>query len=120
MASVSTTEQVRVRPNDSPVRTALVEVRSLAAGAGSAAPAPAPTQQFFAQAGAFGSADNAERLAASLRHAGMAGVSVSETRSEGRRLFRVRVGPVASVAEFDALIERLRAAGVDSPRLALQ
>jgi len=100
--------------------TALVEVQSLAAGAPVAAPARAPAQQFHAQAGAFGEADNAERLAARLRAAGIAGVSVSETRIEGRRLFRVRAGPVGSVEEFDALIERLRAAGVDSPRLALQ
>lgn len=100
--------------------TALVEVESLAAGAPGAAPERAATQHFFAQAGAFADADNADRLAARLRAAGMAGVGISETWSEGRRLFRVRVGPVASVGEFDALIERLRAAGVDSPRLALQ
>jgi rare lipoprotein A len=100
--------------------TALVEVQSLAAGAPGAAPARAAAQHFYAQAGAFADADNAGRLAARLRAAGMADVSISETQSEGRRLFRVRVGPVASVGEFDALIERLRAAGVDSPRLALQ
>jgi len=100
--------------------TALVEVQSLAAGAPMAAPERAAAQQFHAQAGAFADADNAERLAARLRAAGLVGVSVSETRSEGRRLFRVRVGPVGSVADFDTLIERLRAAGVDSPRLALQ
>jgi cell division protein FtsN len=39
---------------------------------------------------------------------------------DGRRLFRVRAGPVGSVAEFDELLERLRAAGVESARLALQ
>jgi hypothetical protein len=31
----------------------------------------------------------------------------------------VRAGPVASIGEFDALIERLRVAGADAPRLAL-
>ena len=98
--------------------TAMVEVRSLSSA--SAAPAPASADRFFAQAGAFAEEDNALRLAARLREAGVAGVSVSEVRADGRRLFRVRAGPVASVAEFDLLIEQLRAAGVESPRLALQ
>ena len=98
--------------------TALVEVRSLTAGA--TAPAPPASNQFFAQAGAFSEADNADRLAARLRAAGIDGVAITESRVDGRRLFRVRAGPVATVDEFDALIERLRAAGADSPRLALQ
>lgn len=97
--------------------TAMVEVRSLSSA--SAAPAPASADRFFAQAGAFAEEDNALRLAARLREAGVAGVSVSEVRADGRRLFRVRAGPVASVAEFDALIERLRAAGAESPRLVV-
>lgn len=97
--------------------TAMVEVRSLSSA--SAAPAPASADRFFAQAGAFAEEDNAIRLAARLREAGVAGVSVSEVRADGRRLFRVRTGPVASVAEFDALIERLRAAGAESPRLVV-
>jgi rare lipoprotein A len=98
--------------------TAMVEVQSLSSG--SAAPAPPAADRFYAQAGAFAEEDNALRLAARLREAGVAGVSVIEVRVDGRRLFRVRAGPVASVAEFDLLIERLRAAGVESPRLALQ
>ncbi|MGQ0384807.1 MAG: septal ring lytic transglycosylase RlpA family protein [Gammaproteobacteria bacterium] len=102
--------------------TALVEVQSLAAG-GTPAPAaapPAPGARFFAQAGAFADLDNARRLADRLTDAGINGVAVSEARVDGRRLFRVRAGPVGSVAEFDALIERMRAAGAESPRLALQ
>jgi len=97
--------------------TAMVEVRSLSAGV--AAPAPPAASRFFAQAGAFADAGNADRMAARLRSAGIDGVAVSETRVDGRRLFRVRAGPVATVAEFDVLIERLRAAGAESPRLAL-
>jgi rare lipoprotein A len=98
--------------------TAMVEVQSLSSG--SAAPAPPAADRFYAQAGAFTEEDNALRLATRLRGAGIASVSVTEARVDGRRLFRVRAGPVASVAEFDLLIEQLRAAGVESPRLALQ
>lgn len=98
--------------------TAMVEVRSLSSA--SATPAPPSTDRFFAQAGAFAEEDNALRLASRLRAAGVAGVSVSQVQVDGRQLFRVRAGPVASVAEFDVLIEQLRAAGAESPRLALQ
>ncbi len=98
--------------------TALVEVRSLAAG--EPAPAAMPAAQFFAQVGAFAEQGNANRLAARLRDVGITGVSVAEAQIDDQRMFRVRAGPVGSVAEFDALIERLRAAGVESPRLALQ
>jgi rare lipoprotein A len=98
--------------------TAMVEVRSLTAG--TALPAPPSADRFYAQAGAFAEEDNALRLAARLRAAGVAGVSIGEVRVDGRRLFRVRAGPVASVADFDVLIEQLRAAGAESPRLALQ
>jgi rare lipoprotein A len=98
--------------------TAMVEVQSLSSG--TVASAPPSADRFYAQAGAFAEEDNALRLAARLSAAGIAGVSVSEARVDGRRLFRVRAGPVASVAEFDLLIDQLRAAGAESPRLALQ
>ncbi len=97
--------------------TANVEVRSLAAAG--TAPAIAPPAKFFAQAGAFSGRENAESLAGRLRAAGIGGVTVGEAKIDGRPIFRVRVGPVASLADFDALIERLRAAGADAARLAL-
>ena len=103
--------------------TAMVEVQSLTGGnaaAGSEPVAqPAAVPRFFAQAGAFAEEENARRLAERLRDARIGEVAISETRVDGRRIFRVRVGPVAGVGEFDALIERLRQAGVESARLAL-
>ena len=101
--------------------TAMVEVRSLAGGSAQAMPetaAPPVTSRFFAQAGAFADEGNAKRLAERLRDASVGNVAITETRVAGRRLWRVRVGPVASVGEFDSLVERLRQAGVESPRLA--
>ena len=97
--------------------TARVEVRSLAAG--DTAPPPAAMPAYYAQAGAFGSRDNAESLAKRLREAGIAGVTVTESTVDSRPVFRVRAGPASSFAEFDALAERMRLAGVDSVRLAL-
>ncbi len=103
--------------------TAMVEVRSLAGGSAPPALAPAAlpvATRFFAQAGAFADEDNAKRLAERLRDARVGEVTVSETGENDRHLWRVRVGPVTSIGEFDALIERLRQAGVDSPRLVLE
>lgn len=95
--------------------TARVEVRSLATGAATnAAPAPA----YYAQAGAFSSRENADALAARLAGAGIAGVSVTESAVDGRRVWRVRAGPATSFAEYDALAERMRLAGAESIRLA--
>ncbi len=97
--------------------TARVEVRSLAAG--DTAPPAVAMPAYYAQAGAFGSRDNAEALATRLREAGIAGVTVTESTVDSRPVFRVRAGPASSFAEFDALAERMRLAGVDSVRLAL-
>ena len=97
--------------------TARVEVRSLAAG--DAVPPPAAMPAYYAQAGAFGSRDNAEALATRLRDAGIANVTVTESTVDGRPMFRVRAGPAANFAEFDALAERMRLAGADGVRLAL-
>lgn len=100
--------------------TARVEVVSLAGAtpATAAAQQPAPAA-YYAQAGAFGGRENADALAARLRAAGISGVTVAESAADGRPLFRVRAGPVATLPEFDALIERLRLAGAPDARLAL-
>ncbi|HEY8265702.1 MAG TPA: septal ring lytic transglycosylase RlpA family protein [Steroidobacteraceae bacterium] len=97
--------------------TARVEVRSLAAG--DTAPPPAAMPAYYAQAGAFGSRENAEALATRLRAAGIENVTVLESTADGRPMFRVRAGPATSFPEFDALAERMRLAGADSVRLAL-
>jgi rare lipoprotein A len=99
--------------------TARVEVRSLAAGAQPAAATAGGRAAYYAQAGAFGSRENAEALAARLRDAGIAGVEVTEAAIDGRALYRVRAGPAPTLPEFDALIARLRAAGAADARLAL-
>jgi rare lipoprotein A len=100
--------------------TARVEVQSLAAGdAAPAAPAAAAGAAYYAQAGAFGSRENAEALAARLRAAGIEGVSVVEGAANGSPLFRVRAGPASTLPDFDRLVERMRAAGADAVRLAL-
>ena len=96
--------------------TARVEVRSLAGGSAATAPAPAA---YYAQAGAFGSRENAQALAGRLRNAGIEGVTVTETSANGASMFRVRAGPAATLPDFDRLVERMLAAGAEAVRLAL-
>lgn len=103
--------------------TAMVEVRVVtpesARAAPLAPPAAARTDALYVQAGAFAEAANAERLVSRLAAGGIANASVRATDSAGRRLHRVRVGPVRDVAEFDALVTRLATLGISDARLAL-
>ena len=99
--------------------TARVEVQSLATGGALQSATPAAPAAYYAQAGAFGSRENAEALAGRLREAGIDGVTVVESAASGSALFRVRAGPAASLPDFDRLVERMLAAGAEAVRLAL-
>ena len=102
--------------------TTLVEVRAITPGEPSsseltrASETPAP--ELYVQAGAFANEGNAQHLLATLRAAGLANAFVL-ARPEKSRLYRVRIGPVATVPEFDALIARLEKLGIRDARLAL-
>jgi len=84
---------------------------------GAAASAPA-TAAIFVQAGSFGEADNAQRLADKLRTAGYPQASVRKESQGSRTLHRVRIGPLATVDEFDRVIAHLKSLGVNDARLA--
>jgi rare lipoprotein A len=100
--------------------TTLVEVRALSPAAPDrlTRTAELPPSELYMQAGAFADKDNAARLLARLRAAGMPGVAVVPPVATKSHLFRVRVGPVASVAQFDELAGRLAALGIADARLA--
>ncbi len=124
--------------------TAPVEVRVISPGpgAGSAQPPPvlptapvatatatpavtvvnAPVSQapaaqvMFIQAGVFADHENARRRVESLLAAGIELASLDEIAGQ-RTLHRVRVGPLATVEEFDLTIKQLRELGVEDARL---
>ncbi len=79
----------------------------------------APVSTLFVQAGAFADPANAERLAQKLRGAGYGKVFVREDVLAGRRMYRVRIGPVPDVPEFDRIVAALDQAGVRDAHLAL-
>ena len=104
--------------------TALVEVRSVDAQGAAVPPtaastAPARIDTLYVQAGAFADAANSERLVQKLRAAGIGPAFVRNEQVGGKTLYRVRVGPVPSVAEFDRLVQELKGIGVDDARLAV-
>ncbi|HKU13718.1 MAG TPA: septal ring lytic transglycosylase RlpA family protein [Steroidobacteraceae bacterium] len=99
--------------------TTFVEVRALTPAQTDAPPAPPQAAQvLYVQAGAFGDQDNASRLLERLRAKGVEKSFVREDRVDGRTLYRVRVGPIPSVNEFDRVVARLRSLGVGDAQLA--
>lgn len=115
--------------------TAMVEVRSVgptmaadetgiappvAASTGpNAAPAAARGATLYVQAGAFADPVNADRLATKLRVGGYGKVLVRDDVIAGRKFYRVRIGPVPDVPEFDRIVSALEQAGVHDAHLAM-
>jgi rare lipoprotein A len=86
-----------------------------------AAPPPTPNvgAPLFVQAGAFGDPANAQRLAQRLRSGAYGNVFVRADQIAGRRMYRVRIGPVPNVAAFDRVLSALERDGVPDAHLAL-
>jgi rare lipoprotein A len=79
---------------------------------------PAPGSLFI-QAGAFSDPKNAERLVERLRGGAYGKVFVRDNEIAGRRMYRVRIGPVPDVAEFDRIVAALERVGIHDAHLAL-
>jgi rare lipoprotein A len=116
--------------------TAFVEVRSVDEGssappaaAAPAAPVNPPAKAsppviadapLYVQAGAFADPANAKRLVEKLTPGGYGTIFVRDDTIAGRRLYRVRIGPIQSVAEFDRIVAALERDGVRDAHLALE
>jgi rare lipoprotein A len=99
--------------------TTFVEVRALTPEQKTAPPTPPPAPEaLYVQAGAFASESNAARLQEQLRTQGIDKTFIREDRVDGRTLYRVRVGPIPSVNEFDRVLARLRSLGLSDAQLA--
>jgi rare lipoprotein A len=94
-------------------------VATAAAAEGVAPVAETPAPALFVQAGAFADPANAERLAERLRGGNYGKVFVRDDQIAGRRMYRVRIGPVPDVAEFDRVVAALERAGISDAHLAL-
>lgn len=117
----ASSESGRAAASSEPSRPAATReaTRPAASGSGRAASSEAPrtaasdakpAKGWAVQLGVFASRDNADRLAKQVKGKGYT-VSVNETSANGKRLYRVRVGPEASRTAAEALGAKLRAAG---------
>lgn len=99
--------------------TALVEVKAITPQTPveltRVAESPPPT--LYVQVGAFAVQAHAERVVSRLQAGGLAGAFVFGPPAARGHLYRVRIGPVAGVPEFDRLVARLTALGYPGARL---
>lgn len=115
-----------------PKGTGLVEVEAIdpdnpnqrakvsAAQAKPAATKPASSKaRLYLQVGSFGSRDNAERVAAALKSAGIEPVRIDVVNVSGNSIYRVRVGPLAGADRADALTPRVQQLGFGAPRVVV-
>ncbi|KAA0068244.1 septal ring lytic transglycosylase RlpA family protein [Rhodanobacter sp. T12-5] len=107
-----------------PKGTGLVEVRGIdPAHPGKELPPPAVVTSghpgIYLQVGAFADVTNAARLAQRLRGAGLDDVQTSDVLVDGRRVRRVRVGPLQDVGRADAVSARIEGMGLPRPQVAV-
>jgi len=84
-------------------------------------PDPAPPQidenRIYVQVGAFGSRENAGKRLAALQGASILSAFIVEDKSVTPALYRVRVGPIRGVEQFDIVVEELENLGISDPYL---
>ena len=90
-----------------------------------APPEPEPAQaersnRVFAQVGAFGDRENADRRLALIRAGGIGTAFVLEDVAVSPTLYRVRIGPIVSVEQFDLLVAELGKMGITEPYLVTE
>jgi rare lipoprotein A len=110
--------------------TALVEVRAVsvgeppspdAAAASRTKPASLPANpQIYVQVGAFAEHENARRMKARLKLGAIKPpVSIHPIRSDGRRVYRVRIGPLQNVGAVDRLTSQLARIGIKETQVII-
>lgn len=78
---------------------------------------PVTDSRMYVQAGAFSRQDNADRLSAGLSSLGPTQVMTATVK--GRRFFRVRIGPLATLEEADATLAKLIDGGYRDARIVV-
>src|SRR5712692_869694 len=81
---------------------------------------PVKIPQVFVQVGAFAARENAEKLRARLEGADLKSVRIFSEHQGQATLYRVRIGPLASAEESDAVIARATQAGIADAMIAIE
>jgi rare lipoprotein A len=71
----------------------------------------------FVQVGAFGNRENADRRRTLLQANGIDGVLVHADTSVTPTLYRVRIGPIVEVVQYDGIVAALETLGITDPYL---
>lgn len=79
---------------------------------------PVGASNIFIQAGAFSNQENAQRVRDAI--AELAPASITPVSTTGQRLFRVRLGPLASVEDADQALERVVKRGYAGARIVVE
>lgn len=124
-AKVSSKLYIEPKPiQPAPVtQTTLVEApvtqsKPLGAQVGDVTQVAVQPMRMFVQAGAFSNPYNAERVKARLDQLG--NVRITPFSMNGKALFRVRVGPLADVAQADATLTQVIEAGYSGARTVVE
>ena len=78
-------------------------------------PRPSNPNHIYVQIGAFGSKANADRRLELLRSGGIGAAAVHTDNSVSPPLYRVRMGPIQGVEQYDLLVEELAKLGIADP-----
>jgi rare lipoprotein A len=83
-------------------------------------PAEVPAETVFLQVGAFGEPENARRRFNQIRDVGIDKAFVHEDTSTSPALYRVRIGPIADVHQYDSIVEQLQSNGISETHLVTE
>ena len=81
---------------------------------------PGDNDSIFVQVGAFGDPVNARRRYRLLRESGIDSAFVHEDESTSPTLYRVRIGPIANVVQYDSIVEDLQRLGITETHLVTE
>jgi rare lipoprotein A len=87
---------------------------------GSIAPPTPKGSTVYVQVGAFGDAENARRRFAVLRSGGIGNAFVLEDNSAVPLLYRIRIGPIVDVLQYDNLVAQLQNLGISESHLVTE
>ena len=79
-----------------------------------------PGKQMYVQVGAFGAEENARRLADLLTDTGIGKVAVTATSESTAVLYRVRIGPLDGVGEYDQIVDEIATLQIKDMRLVFE
>ena len=106
--------------------TGLVEVEAIDPSKPSPQQAPVTRQAsaaepatLFLQVGAFSSRDNARRLEQRLQSSGLGEIHIQEASNTSGPLYRVRIGPLATVDDADRVSNSLVSLGISDTRVII-